>query len=248
MHCTTAQNLFYGRFEAGVPTSPVCNANCLGCISLQAAQCCPSPQNRINFSPTVQEIADVGAYHLCEAFDPIISFGQGCEGEPSLNADNIVAAVRLIRQKTSRGIINMNTNAGNTANIKKIVDAGLNSMRVSIISARDDSYDAYYRAAYTLADVKASLKYALAKGVHISLNLLYMPGFTDDEREAGAWEEFFAACPVNMVQIRNLNIDPDYFFQMMPTVSGNARTTKTFLRQLGEKFPAIRVGSFTHSN
>ena len=36
-HCCTAQNLFYRRWEAGIPASPVCNANCFGCISLQPA-------------------------------------------------------------------------------------------------------------------------------------------------------------------------------------------------------------------
>ena len=50
-HCLTAQNLFYRRWECGVPTSPVCNANCLGCISLQSSECCPSPQERSRHLP-----------------------------------------------------------------------------------------------------------------------------------------------------------------------------------------------------
>ena len=118
-HCLTAQNLFYRRWECGVPTSPMCNANCLGCISLQAAECCPSPQSRITFKPTVDEIADVGIYHLSHAAEGIISFGQGCEGEPSLQAENICAAIKKIRAATARGQININTNAGFTAGIKK---------------------------------------------------------------------------------------------------------------------------------
>jgi len=133
-HCCTAQNLFYRRWEAGVPVSPVCNANCYGCISLQPAECCPSPQSRIDFKPTPQEIAEVGTYHLEYAPEGIISFGQGCEGEPSLAADNIAAGIKIIRTKTSAGQININTNAGYTEGIKKIVDAGLDTMRVSIIT------------------------------------------------------------------------------------------------------------------
>ena len=246
-HCTTAQNLFYGRYEAGVPSSPVCNANCLGCISLQAAECCPSPQSRIRFSPTVAEIADLCAYHLTNAIDPIVSFGQGCEGEPSLNADNIAAAIAAIRERTDRGQININTNAGHTANLRKIVDAGLNSMRVSIVSAIDESYAAYYRANYRLEDVKASIGYALHHGVRVSLNLLHFPGFTDDMREATAWEKFLADYPVNMVQVRNLNIDPDTFMKTMPPVTGEFIGTKKFLQHLKEKFPTLAVGSFTHS-
>ena len=245
-HCTTAQNLFYRRYEAGVPSSPACNANCLGCISLQAAGCCPAPQSRIKFSPTVKEIVELCVYHLNGAKAPIVSFGQGCEGEPSLNADAIAASIKEIRRRTPLGQINMNTNAGHTANVKKIVDAGLNSMRVSIISAVDESYAAYYRANYELPAVKESIAYALGKGVKVSLNLLYMPGFTDSLQEVTAWEKFFAAYPVNMVQMRNLNIDPDYFRETMPTKNEKAIGTKNFMRRLTEKFPAVRLGSFTH--
>ena len=241
-HCLTAQNLFYGRWECGIPTSPVCNANCLGCISLQAAECCPSPQSRINFVPSVDEIADVGIYHLNHAEDAIISFGQGCEGEPSLQFENISSAIKKIREKTSRGQININTNAGFTFGIKKIVDAGLNSMRVSIISANDENYQKYYRAGYKLAAVKDSIRYALEKNVHVSLNMLYMPGFNDREKEFAAWKNFLEELPVQMIQIRNLNYDPDEFFKIMPP-DKNFLGTKEFLRGL-KKFSAI--GNFSH--
>ena len=120
-HCCTAQNLFYHRWEAGIPASPACNANCLGCISLQPAECCPSPQERIKFVPTAEEIAAIGIYHLSSAPKAIVSFGQGCEGEPSLAADTIAESIRRIRMQTAAGQINMNSNAGYTAGIKKIV-------------------------------------------------------------------------------------------------------------------------------
>ncbi len=244
-HCLTAQNLFYRRWECGIPTSPVCNANCLGCISLQAAECCPSPQSRINFKPTVEEIADVGIYHLSHAEEGIISFGQGCEGEPSLQFENISAAIKKIREKTSRGQININTNAGNTFGIKKIVDVGLNSMRVSIISANAENYQKYYRAGYKLDAVKDSIRYALDKNVHVSLNMLYMPGFNDRAAEFAAWKDFLADLPVQMIQVRNLNFDPDEFFKIMPR-DENFLGTKEFLQKLKKNFPKVSIGSFSH--
>ncbi len=246
-HCCTAQNLFYRRWEAGIPTSPVCNANCFGCISLQPAQCCPSPQSRITFSPTPEEIAEVGVYHLSVAPDGIISFGQGCEGEPSLAADRIAPAISLIRRRTGKGQINMNSNGGYTEGVKKIVDAGLDSLRVSIISARERSYDAYYRASYPLASVKASIRYALDKGVYVSLNMLCFPGFNDREEEVEAWREFFRELPVQMVQVRNLNVDPDAFLDIMPEAEGKCLGTKRFLQTLHEEFPQLVIGSFSHS-
>ena len=245
-HCCTAQNLFYRRWECGIPTSPACNANCIGCISLQPAECCPSPQERIHFRPTPEEIAEVGIYHLSVAPDAIISFGQGCEGEPSLAADRIAEGIKRIRAKTKRGQINMNSNAGWTEGIKTIVDAGLDTIRVSIISARDESYDAYYRASYHLADVRASIRYALDHGVYVSLNLLYFPGFNDREEELAAWQAFFRELPVQMIQVRNLNIDPDAFLAVMPKAKGKAVGTKRFLKVLSDEFPQLVIGSFSH--
>ncbi len=245
-HCCTAQNLFYRRWEAGIPASPVCNANCFGCISLQPAECCPSPQQRITFRPTPEEIAEVGVYHLSVAPDGIVSFGQGCEGEPSLAAANIAAGIRLIREKTKRGQINMNSNAGYTQGIREIVDAGLDSLRVSIISARAESYDAYYRASYHLEDVKASIRYALERGVYVSLNLLYFPGFNDRPEELAAWQKFFRELPVQMIQVRNLNIDPDAFLAIMPPQQERPLGTKPFLRALHQEFPQLVIGSFSH--
>ena len=210
-HCCTAENLFYRRWECGIPTSPVCNANCFGCISLQPAECCPSPQERIKFRPTPEQIAEIGLYHLQTAPEGIISFGQGCEGEPSLAAVNISQGIRLIRQQTDKGQININTNAGYTEGIRQIVDAGLDTMRVSIISALPESYAAYYRSSYQLENVKESIRYALDKGIYVSLNMLYFPGFNDRAQELAGWLEFFRELPVQMIQVRNLNIDPDAF-------------------------------------
>ena len=245
-HCCTAQNLFYHRWEAGIPVSPVCNANCLGCISLQPAECCPSPQSRITFRPTVEEVTELSVYHLSEAPDAIVSFGQGCEGEPSLAADVIAESIRAVRAKTDKGQININTNAGYTEGIKKIVDAGLDTMRVSIISARDESYQAYYRAGYALENVKASIRYALEHGVYVSLNLLYFPGFNDRPEELAAWKDFFRELPVQMIQVRNLNLDPDVFLNIMPSSHTRPIGAKSFLRALHESFPSINIGSFSH--
>lgn len=244
--CQTAQNLFYRRWEAGLPASPVCNANCFGCISLQPAECCPSPQSRISFKPTPGEISAVGIYHLSTAPEPIVSFGQGCEGEPSLAADHVAEGIRLIRARTGRGQININTNAGYTTGIKEIVRAGLDSMRVSIISALPGTYQAYYRGNYTLEDVKSSIAFAKAHGVYVSLNMLSFPGLNDRPEETAAWREFLAETRVDMIQLRNLNVDPDAFLAIMPPERQRPLGVKQFLQQLQDNFPDISIGSFSH--
>lgn len=247
-HCLTAQNLFYRRFEAGVPVSPACNANCIGCISLQSAECCPSPQSRIKKSPSVREIVEVMLYHLDFAPEAMVSFGQGCEGDPSLEYEKISEAILRVRERTNRGKINMNTNAGFTKGVRAIVDAGLNNMRVSIISAVEETYSAYYRANYTLDNVKKSIRYAMEKGVYVSLNLLTFPGLNDREEETEKWIEFFKELPVPMIQIRNLNMDPDVLMNSLPKPRGKMLGTRRFLEILRENFPKMKIGSFSHFN
>lgn len=212
--CFTAQNLFYRRWEGGLPVSRTCNARCIGCISEQESECCPSAQGRLSFSPTVKEIAEVGVFHLGgKKAENIISFGQGCEGEPSLEAKKIAKAIKVIRNNTDQGTINMNTNAGHTECICQIVDAGIDTLRVSIFSAIPDHYDRYYRPKnYTLADVEHSIRYAVEHDVYVSLNLLAFPGFTDRAEEQEALCDLIRRTGLQKVQIRNLNIDCDWFY------------------------------------
>ncbi|MFA7466838.1 MAG: radical SAM protein [Desulfotomaculaceae bacterium] len=242
--CYTAQNVFYARWEGGLPISPTCNARCLGCISLQPAQCCPSPQSRLNFSPTLEEAAEVAMHHLRHAPDGIISFGQGCEGEPSLAAEKISAVIRTVRRETGQGTINMNSNAGYTRGVKEICTAGLDSMRVSLISARENVYNAYYRPRdYRLADVARSIRIARERGVYVSLNLLVLPGLNDLDTELKALTEFIIRNDVKQVQLRNLNIDPDYFWSHINS-EGEILGVLRFVDEL-QNIQGLDVGNFT---
>ena len=80
--CPTASNLFFERWEMAIAVSPGCNARCVGCISKQEEDDLISPQDRLDFIPTVDEIVEVAVPHLEAAEEAIVSFGQGCEGEP----------------------------------------------------------------------------------------------------------------------------------------------------------------------
>lgn len=244
-HCFTAQNIFYGRWEGGIPVSPGCNADCLGCISLQPAECCPSPQSRINFKPTPQEVAEVAIPHLKQGNGAIASFGQGCEGEPALVAAVISEAIGLSRAETKLGTINMNTNGGYTAGVTEICRAGLDAIRISLISARPQTYDAYYRPnGFGLSDVRRSIENAVSSGVKTSLNLLVFPGLTDREEEAAALMELIRATGVDMVQMRNLNIDPNLLMKHV-SLSGPAMGIPELAEALRE-LPGLSVGSYSH--
>ncbi len=102
--CPAARNFALGRWECPVPTSPACNANCVGCISFQPEdEVIFSTQDRLTFKPTAAEIVEFTVPHLMEAPYPIISFGQGCEGEPLLMWETIREAIIEIRKAYTKG-------------------------------------------------------------------------------------------------------------------------------------------------
>ncbi len=244
-HCLTAQNIFYQRWEAGIPVSPRCNARCLGCISKQAAECCPAPQSRIRFVPSSQEVAQLAVAHLEMAHEAIISFGQGCEGEPLMQKELLVGAVQEIRQKTPKGTLNLNSNGGIVAGVTQLVDAGLDAVRISLFSAVSKSYNWYHQPiGYTLNDVKDSLKYAAQNGVDTALNLLLYPGFTNRSIETEALLELIGETGVGQVQLRNLNIDPEIMLGKTNTKE-DLLSIKEWLAKLQNCFPELRIGNYT---
>ncbi|GFN34010.1 radical SAM protein [Paenibacillus xylaniclasticus] len=245
--CLTSSNTFLQRWEGAVPVSYSCNAGCYGCISEQPDDSgFVAPQTRMNFRPTVEEVVQVMMEQLVTP-DAIISFGQGCEGEPSTQAKIIIEAIKEVRRRTSMGYININTNAGLSDHIRGIVDAGLDLMRVSTISALDDHYNAYYKPrAYTLANVEKSLTYASKQGVYTSINYLIFPGVTDREEEIEAMIGFAKRTGLRMIQMRNLNIDPESYLELIPKAQGEIYGMKQMLEIYREELPDVVIGSYTH--
>jgi len=244
--CPAAKNYFLERDEAPLPCSPICNANCVGCISLQASGCCPSTQNRIKFIPTPKEIAEVAAGHLKKVKGGVVSFGQGCEGEPLLQAETIFKAIKLIRRQTDRGTINLNSNSSLPEEVARLADAGLNSLRVSMNSARLATHAKYYRTkAFDLHNVMQSIREMKKRDCFVSLNYFIFPGVTDCEEEFTALCHLIDSCGPDFIQLRNLNMDPDWYLDTIDhpkDVKGMGITI--WLAKLKERFPHLGFGYF----
>ncbi len=244
--CPTASNLFFQRWEGAIAVSPGCNARCIGCISKQDEDNLVSPQDRLTFLPKVEEIVEVAIAHLEQAPDAILSFGQGCEGEPLLQARRIEQAIRAIRAHTSRGTLNINTNASYPRALQRLYDVGLDSLRASTISARPETYHAYYRPlGYTFEDVKRSLILAREAGVYSSINFLIFPGLADAEEEVEAMLGFLRETGVRLVQLRNLNIDPEVLLPRLPLSGGRAMGIAQMIETLRRELPDLRIGNFS---
>ncbi len=243
-NCLCARNFFLVRFECPVPTSPACNSECLGCFSHQdeASGFCQS-QRRLEFAPTPGEISQVIIHHFSGVENAVASFGQGCEGEPLLRGMDLVKAVSMVREKTSAGTINLNTNGSRTDIVAGMIDAGLDSIRVSMNSPTERYYTSYHRPVnYSYDDILRTIDLALSRGIFVSLNLFFTPGFTDALSEAESLFRFLERFPVNMIQTRNLNIDPDYFFEKIGFADGDALGVRNLIGMLREKFPSVRLG------
>jgi molybdenum cofactor biosynthesis enzyme MoaA len=246
-HCFAAKNLFFGRWEAPLPTSPVCNSRCLGCISLQESECCPSSQERLSFVPSVQELCEVAVPHLETAENAIVSFGQGCEGDPILQADTICAAVREMRRQTGRGTINFNSNASLPDAVDQLAAAGVESIRVSLNSVIEERYNAYYRPrGYRFAAVIESIHRAKQAGLFTMLNYLVFPGVTDQPDELEALVELVESAGVDLIQMRNLSIDPVMYWEALgqPT---DGLGMQTLLDQLKQRVPRLQFGYFNRT-
>jgi wyosine [tRNA(Phe)-imidazoG37] synthetase (radical SAM superfamily) len=249
--CFTAQNTFYGRDEGAIPSSATCNAACVGCLSEQEPGMPPASHERIRRPPTAEEMAEVAAEHLSRATGKVmVSFGQGCEGEPLLRWKEIARAIRLVRGVTSRGSIHLNTNGSSPRALAALCDAGLDACRISLNSACEDLYDAYYRPrGYVLGEVIASMRIAKDKGAYLALNLLTFPGVTDREGEVDRICRLVAEVRVDQVQTRPLAIDPDLYMDLARDRGAGGRPLgiPALVEALRGARPGLSIGNFSRA-
>jgi sulfatase maturation enzyme AslB (radical SAM superfamily) len=246
-HCPAARNFFIGRWECPVPSSPACNANCIGCISFQPTdEVIPSTQDRLTFKPTAEEIVEFTVPHLESAPFPIVSFGQGCEGEPLLMWETIREAIIEIRKHTGNGSININSNGSKPDAVKILCEAGLNSIRVSTNSARKHIYERYYLPNnYQFEDIVESLKVMNSYGGWTSINYFVFPGMTDSVEEYEALRKLIRETGLKMIQWRNFNIDPDWYLgKINVSDTGECIGVANMMQLLKEEFPDLKFGYF----
>ncbi len=244
--CPAAKNLFMNRWEAPLPSSPECNARCLGCISRQVGTGLSATQERITFVPSPEEISGVAVPHLQHAPRAVVSFGQGCEGEPLLQADVLESSIRMIRRATGRGTINLNTNGSLPQAVEKLCRAGLQSIRVSMNSARPELYEKYFRPkGFSFEQAQRSLSVVKANGGFASINYFVLPGVTDQKSEWLALKKLISETGLDLIQMRNLNIDPEWYLEILkPDLREKKLGVSRLIAMIREEFPNIRLGYF----
>ena len=249
LRCYTAQNTFLRRYEGALPASPACNADCLGCISLQTDGQAPAPQPRMRFAPTADELAGLADFHLGGADAGIVSFGQGCEGEPLTRDDVLADAVAEIRRAHPGATIHVNTNGSRPCTLQRLIDAGCNSVRISAISFNDPVFRAYYRpVGYSIDDVVECGRVMSGAGGQVCVNLLTFPGVTVSEAELERTVEAVAAMGASQIQWRSLNCDHDWLVEVLAQrglLPDDGIGLAAAYHRLVERLPGVSHGNFT---
>lgn len=245
-HCRAAQNYFLDRWEAPLPAASTCNASCLGCISEQPDVNVEAAHKRLTIPSNSADLIDVAVGHLRRVDNAVVSFGQGCEGEPLVQGPVLERTVRGIREATDRGVINLNSNASLPAVVGRLADAGLDAIRISLNSAQPALYDRYYRpTGYTLADVEQSAVEMSGRGKFVSLNYFVFPGVSDSPAEIDALSGLIERGSVDMIQLRNLNIDPEMYLNELGDDAVEAPIgIVAFVHELRRRFEHLRFGYY----
>ena len=90
-----------------------------------------------------------------------------------------------------------------------------------------------------------SLVQAKEKGVYTSINLLVFPGFTDREEEVEGLIKLIRKTDLDLIQMRNLNIDPDLYLKNMGR--GEGMGISKMIDILKKEFPSLQFGYFNRT-
>ena len=83
--------------------------------------------------------------------------------------------------------------------------------------------------------------------MYSSINLLSFPGLIDREREVEALLSFVRETGLRLIQLRNLNIDPEVLLPRMPALDsmGKAMGIRTMIEIIKQELPEVEIGNFT---
>jgi hypothetical protein len=82
--------------------------------------------------------------------------------------------------------------------------------------------------------------------MHVSINLLIWPGWTDRMVEIDRISKVVEDGALHMIQLRNLCVDPGHFRTLLPPRAqrGMLLGMKEFVAELNRRHPRLRFGTF----
>jgi pyruvate-formate lyase-activating enzyme len=117
---------------------------------------------------------------------------------------------------------------------------------VTLNSPHPKYYKRYHRPRrYKFENVVDSLIAAREKGIYTSINLLVLPGFTDRGEEVKGLIQLIKKTRLDLIQMRNLNIDPDLYLNAMG--EGEGMGISRMIEILKREFPSLQFGYFNRT-
>jgi hypothetical protein len=84
-----------------------------------------------------------------------------------------------------------------------------------------------------------------ANGGFASINYFVLPGFTDDQDEFKALCELISETRPDLIQMRNLNIDPEWYLKCLNHQPlGKSMGIRKLMNHLKDRFPHLLFGYF----
>lgn len=183
------------------------------------------PTERAAFRPEPADILALAADHLARGGRGI-SFGRACDGEPLSLLRVVETSVTELRERAPAAAIHLETTGSDPSALRRVLDAGVDSVTVRIGSARPDTYETLHGpVAHRWSDVRTSLQLAAERRIALTVALLVLPGLTDRPDEVDAIVELLGELTGGGIELRDLACDP--------------------LRAVGA-FPAVRASGMAH--
>ena len=76
------------------------------------------------------------------------------------------------------------------------------------------------------------------------INYLVFPGISDQEEELEALFDLVEKTGVNFIHLKNLNIDPAFYLESMPSSDEHGIGMKKMILVLKKAFPGLELGYF----
>lgn len=127
-------------------------------------------------------------------------------------AFEIADRIAAIRRQTAQGELQLAAPAAMPEAVHDWGRAGLNRLQLTLNSAHEDYYQAFYRPqGYRFDQLTGALHAAASLGIKIDLTYLTFPGLTDHPVEMKALENLLREFPVETLHLANLAIDPEWY-------------------------------------
>lgn len=158
---------------------------------------------------TGADLAEIAIAHLA-AGGSGVTFGLTGDPDPLVRPRVVADAAGRIRSAVPTARIAVRSNAAAPAAIARVAEAGVDTLVVSLTSARPETYERLRPDRdIRWPEVRGGIRQAVASGLSVTIELLVLPGLTDRAEEADALVALLRELPSgSRVRLRDLAADP----------------------------------------